>query len=118
MYPALHNLIARWAPPDEKGKFVSALLGGTFGTVVTWSFTGYLIEKCGWKWAFYAPGAIAAIWSGLWFLILSDDPAHHRFINSSEADYIAKSQGGSVSNSKVWKYIPDKIFFLNIYIRK
>lgn len=32
----MHNLIAKWAPPNEKGKFVATLLGGTFGTVVTW----------------------------------------------------------------------------------
>lgn len=40
LYPALHNLISKWAPPSERGKFISALLGGTFGTVVTWPVAG------------------------------------------------------------------------------
>uniref|UniRef100_A0A1B0G4N9 Uncharacterized protein n=1 Tax=Glossina morsitans morsitans TaxID=37546 RepID=A0A1B0G4N9_GLOMM len=36
LYPCCHNLISKWAPPDEKGKFVASLMGGTFGTVITW----------------------------------------------------------------------------------
>lgn len=40
LYPALHNLISKWAPPSERGKFISALLGGTFGTVITWPVAG------------------------------------------------------------------------------
>lgn len=56
LFPALHALVAHWAPPAEKGKFVSALLGGAIGTVVTWSLTGPLIENFGWDYAFYVPG--------------------------------------------------------------
>jgi MFS transporter, ACS family, solute carrier family 17 (sodium-dependent inorganic phosphate cotransporter), other len=56
LFPALHALVAHWAPPEEKGKFVSALLGGAIGTVVTWSLTGPLIENFGWDYAFYVPG--------------------------------------------------------------
>lgn len=40
LYPSLHNLISKWAPPAERGKFISALLGGTFGTVITWPLAG------------------------------------------------------------------------------
>lgn len=58
MFPALHALVAHWAPPAEKGKFVSALLGGAIGTVVTWSLTGPLIENLGWDYAFYVPGKL------------------------------------------------------------
>lgn len=56
LYPCLHNLVAHWSPPAEKGKFVSALLGGAIGTVATWSITGPLIEDFGWEYAFYVPG--------------------------------------------------------------
>ncbi|KAI5642163.1 major facilitator superfamily domain-containing protein [Phthorimaea operculella] len=55
-FPAFHALVAHWAPPAEKGKFVSTLLGGAIGTVVTWSLTGPLIENFGWDYAFYVPG--------------------------------------------------------------
>lgn len=56
LFPSLHALVAHWAPPAEKGKFVSCLLGGAIGTVVTWSLTGPLIENFGWSAAFYVPG--------------------------------------------------------------
>lgn len=42
LYPSLHSLILKWAPPSERGRFISALLGGTFGTVVTWPLAGIL----------------------------------------------------------------------------
>lgn len=56
LFPALHALVAHWSPPAEKGRFVSALLGGAVGTVATWSLSGPLIEKFGWSWAFYVRG--------------------------------------------------------------
>lgn len=58
LFPALHALTAHWAPPAEKGKFISSLLGGAIGTVVTWSLTGPVIEAFGWDYAFYIPGTI------------------------------------------------------------
>uniref|UniRef100_A0A182S8R8 Major facilitator superfamily (MFS) profile domain-containing protein n=1 Tax=Anopheles maculatus TaxID=74869 RepID=A0A182S8R8_9DIPT len=101
LYPALHNLISKWAPPDEKGKFVSALMGGTFGTVITWPLVGVLIETLGWSFAFYIPAAIAAIASVLWYIIVADSPATHPRIKSEEKDYIEKSLGDTISKSKL-----------------
>lgn len=45
LYPSLHNLISKWAPPAERGKFISALLGGTFGTVITWPVAGTFLIR-------------------------------------------------------------------------
>uniref|UniRef100_A0A182K207 Major facilitator superfamily (MFS) profile domain-containing protein n=1 Tax=Anopheles christyi TaxID=43041 RepID=A0A182K207_9DIPT len=101
LYPALHNLISKWAPPDEKGKFVSALMGGTFGTVVTWPLVGVLIETLGWSFAFYIPAAISAIVAVLWYIIVADSPATHPRIKSEEKDYIEKSLGDTISKSKL-----------------
>uniref|UniRef100_A0A182F445 Major facilitator superfamily (MFS) profile domain-containing protein n=1 Tax=Anopheles albimanus TaxID=7167 RepID=A0A182F445_ANOAL len=101
LYPALHNLISKWAPPDEKGKFVSALMGGTFGTVVTWPLVGVLIETVGWSFAFYIPAAIGAIVSALWYLIVADAPSVHPRIKAEEQEYIQKSLGDTISKSKL-----------------
>uniref|UniRef100_A0A182NQ00 Major facilitator superfamily (MFS) profile domain-containing protein n=1 Tax=Anopheles dirus TaxID=7168 RepID=A0A182NQ00_9DIPT len=101
LYPALHNLISKWAPPDEKGKFVSALMGGTFGTVITWPLVGVLIETLGWSFAFYIPAAIAAFAAVLWYIIVADSPAAHPRIRSEEKEYIEKSLGDTISKSKL-----------------
>lgn len=46
-FPALHNVVSKWAPPDEKGKFVAALLGGNLGTVFTFQLTGVVTDVYG-----------------------------------------------------------------------
>ncbi|XP_050665915.1 uncharacterized transporter slc-17.2-like [Leptidea sinapis] len=108
LFPALHALVAHWAPPTEKGKFVSALLGGAIGTVVTWSLTGPLIENFGWDYAFYVPGIISIVWCGAWLLLVYDSPELHPRISDQEKEYILKAIGDKVkqrSEDKVCGYI-------------
>ncbi|CAO1366144.1 unnamed protein product [Diamesa serratosioi] len=100
IYPALHNLVSKWAPPDEKGKFVSALLGGAFGTVVTWAMSGVIIEKIGWKYAFYIPAFMTFFLTALWYYLVADTPQEHPRITKEEKDYIEASLGGSVTKTK------------------
>lgn len=91
VYPSLHCLISKWAPPEEKGKFVGALLGGSLGTVLTWPLLGLLIEQWGWSWAFFVPAFIAALWSWLWNICVSDMPSLHKGIKDTERKYIEES---------------------------
>ncbi|XP_045500567.1 putative inorganic phosphate cotransporter [Colias croceus] len=112
LFPALHALVAHWAPPAEKGKFVSALLGGAIGTVVTWSLTGPLIEKFGWDYAFYVPGIIAAVWCVAWWILVYDSPVQHPRITDKEKAYILGAIGDKVVSSSHTKMVPPfrKIF--------
>ncbi|XP_046969746.1 sialin-like [Vanessa cardui] len=100
MYPALHVLVARWAPPEEKGKFISALMGGTLGTVVTWSLTGPLLERYGWPSAFYVPAGLTFIWCGFWWYLVADTPNDHPRISISERKYILDALGDKIKKSK------------------
>lgn len=101
LYPSLHNLVSKWAPPDERGKFVSALLGGTFGTVATWPLAGLLMETFGWAYAFYVPAVIALFVTAIWFLIVYDTPAQHPRITAAEKEHIQKALGDNISTKKV-----------------
>ncbi|KAL4708983.1 hypothetical protein ACJJTC_005844 [Scirpophaga incertulas] len=100
IYPALHALVARWAPPAEKGKFVSAMMGGTLGTVLTWSLTGPLMEKFGWASAFYVPAAITIVWCFFWWYLVADTPNDHPRISDEERKYILEALGDKVKKSK------------------
>ncbi|CAH0725775.1 unnamed protein product, partial [Brenthis ino] len=100
IYPALHVLVARWAPPEEKGKFISALMGGTLGTVVTWSLTGPLLERYGWASAFYVPAALTFIWCGFWWYLVADTPTDHPRITVTEKKYIIDALGDKIKKSK------------------
>lgn len=101
MYPSLHYLISKWAPPAERGKFISALLGGTFGTVITWPVAGILTETFGWIYAFYVPAIITALITIAWFGVVYDSPAQHPHINSTEREHIESALGSSISKKKV-----------------
>ncbi|XP_032519232.1 putative inorganic phosphate cotransporter [Danaus plexippus] len=107
LFPSLHALVAHWAPPAEKGKFVSALLGGAIGTVVTWSLSGPLIENFGWTYAFYVPGIIAIVWCAAWWFLVYDSPVIHPRISEEEKTYILSAIGDKVQqSSKEHKIVP------------
>lgn len=86
---------------------MSAILGTTIGTVVTWPLVGFLIETNGWSYGFYAPALILLIFTILWYFIVFDSPATHPRIDPKEKDYIESFQS-SLSNKKVLLY---KYFF-------
>ncbi|KAK9887903.1 hypothetical protein WA026_000206 [Henosepilachna vigintioctopunctata] len=100
VYPSLHCLISRWAPPEEKGKFIGALLGGSLGTVLTWPLLGIIIEKCGWPASFFIPSAIALLWSLLWYYVVSDSPGENKWISEGERSHIQSSLKGLSSKEK------------------
>lgn len=113
LYPACHNIISKWSPFEEKGKFVSALLGGVFGTVVTWPMTGYIVEKFGWRFGFYVPAAFSLIIACLWYYSVSDSPATHPRITKPEKDLIEKSLGSAVTSGKKSSWPPMKQMLLS-----
>lgn len=102
-------MVAKWAPPDEKGKFVSALLGGALGTVVTLPMAGYLMEAYGWNWSFYICALITILTAMAWFLLVADTPSKHPRITTIERTYIEESLGNTVSAKKA---IPPYFKFL------
>lgn len=100
IYPALQCLIARWAPPAEKGKFVGALMGNTLGTCCTWPIVGAITQAFGWDWGFYVISIQICIFLVIFGLITADSPQDHRWISEEERDFITDSQGGSVTKKK------------------
>lgn len=102
MYPALHHLIAHWAPPHERGKFVSAMFGSAIGTVATWPLAGILIETLGWVYAFYVPAGLVFLFTLVCFLVIYDAPAKHPRISTKEKEYI-ESHITELSSDKVRK---------------
>uniref|UniRef100_T1PC44 Major Facilitator Superfamily protein n=1 Tax=Musca domestica TaxID=7370 RepID=T1PC44_MUSDO len=112
VYPCCHNLVSKWSPPDEKGKFVASLMGGTFGTVITWPISGVIIENMGWDWAFYMVGIFVVVVVAVWFIIVDDSPAQHSTISIKEREYIEKSLGDTVSNKK--RFPPYKALIVSL----
>lgn len=100
IYPSLHYLIAHWAPPDEKGKFIASLMGNAFGTIITWPLVSVLIENVNWSMGFYVPAAITFIAALIWFYLVADSPSSHPRIEAKESLYIQQSLAGSLAKQK------------------
>ncbi|XP_059611808.1 sialin-like [Phlebotomus argentipes] len=101
LFPCFHNLISRWIPPDEKGKYMACLQGGTAGTIFTWQMIGFLVEAVGWPWGgFYIPAIIALFGIILWIFLVFDSPDRHPRITPEEKHYIESSLGDSLSNKR------------------
>lgn len=94
-------MLSHWVPPDEKSKFVAALLGGNLGTVVVWQASGFLIMRFGWEFAFYAVAALTLFIVIAWIFLISDTPRKHPRINPKEIQYIEQSLVGNISEQKV-----------------
>ncbi|XP_049308919.1 putative inorganic phosphate cotransporter isoform X3 [Bactrocera dorsalis] len=100
LYPSTHTLIARWAPPAERGILVTLCFSGmTFGTVIIMSISGILAtSQYGWPSIFYVSGGCGIIWSFVWLLWGGESPRQSKLITPKERNYI-ESALAAVSKS-------------------
>ncbi|XP_011149239.1 sialin isoform X2 [Harpegnathos saltator] len=109
IFPAGHTMVAKWAPPNEKSRFVWSMLGGTFGTIFTYPMVAAIAETVNWESAWYIPSLLMFVWIIVWALIAYDSPMEHPGITLEEREYILSSQAGTVRPEKpTWKQTPIK----------
>lgn len=80
------------------------VLGGPFGTVVTFTLCGQIISAFGWKAAYYVTSGLILIFYVLWIFLIYDTPDVHPRITKNEKDYIKEQIGTTVSKQKVSKF--------------
>lgn len=71
-------------------------VGGTIGSIVAASMTGYLSEHGfagGWPSAFYVSGMISLATFVLWCALTYSVPEEHPFISNEELTYIQQTRG-------------------------
>ncbi|KAE8741674.1 hypothetical protein FOCC_FOCC012795 [Frankliniella occidentalis] len=84
-FPAMHVMISKWAPPDERSVLSSVIYAGTaLGTVVSMLLSGVLAGALGWASVFYVMGGLSLAWCVLWLLLVADSPAQQRGISAAE----------------------------------
>lgn len=105
----MHVLTAKWIPPNERSKFVSAYLGSSVGVAIFYPIFGYIIAWTSWEWVYYICGVVGTVWFIAWQFLVFDSPAQHPRIAQYELRYIEKSLGASVQNTSPgptpWKEI-------------
>ncbi|XP_043276500.1 putative inorganic phosphate cotransporter [Venturia canescens] len=99
-FPAMHVMVSKWAPPNERSVLVSIVYAGTaLGTVISILLSGLLAAKLGWVWIFYIEGGLCLIWCTAWWLMIEDSPKQQqRFITQQEKNYILDSLGQKKNN--------------------
>ncbi|KAK4872559.1 hypothetical protein RN001_014588 [Aquatica leii] len=105
-WPAMHSMTARWIPPNERSKFVTAYLGSSVGAGLTFPLCGIIIDLWGWEYVFYVSGILGTLWYAAWYFLVFDSPSEHPRISEDEKEYILSSLGGSVAKrttSVPWK---------------
>ncbi|XP_066584162.1 sialin-like isoform X2 [Prorops nasuta] len=106
-FPACHALVSKWAPPQEKSRFVWSLLGGTFGTIFTYPMVASIAANTTWEWGWYIPSILMLFWVLIWAICAYDSPADNPGITNEEKEYILKSQANAVPQQKLTlKQIP------------
>ncbi|XP_050301012.1 sialin [Anthonomus grandis grandis] len=99
-WPSMHDMTARWIPPNERSKFVTAYLGSSVGAAMTYPICGFIIDKWGWQYVFYASSAFGTAWFIAWWCLVHDSPSQHPRISEGEKEYILKCLGQSVAKKK------------------
>ncbi|XP_072760374.1 sialin isoform X2 [Anoplolepis gracilipes] len=108
-FPACHTMVAKWAPPDERARFIWSLLGGTFGTILTYPMIAAIAEEINWESGWYIPSLLMLMWTVVFALIAYDSPVEHPGITDDEKSYILTAQAGIVRTEKpTWKQTPLK----------
>ncbi|XP_011876559.1 PREDICTED: sialin isoform X2 [Vollenhovia emeryi] len=106
-FPACHTMVAKWAPPHERTRFIWSLLGGTFGTILTYPMIAGIAENINWESGWYVPSVLMLVWTCVWALVAYDSPGEHPGITAEEKDYILTAQAGTVRPEKPrWKQTP------------
>lgn len=95
-FPAMHCLLARWSPPEERNILASIVYAGTaLGTVLAILLTGLIAADIGWEAVFYIEGGVCIVWCLAWIFIADSPEEQKRFITKKEKKYILNSLGKS-----------------------
>ncbi|GAB1606396.1 sialin-like [Argonauta hians] len=92
LFPSMHSLWGRWAPPIERTKLMSICYAGPYmGNIITLILSGYLCANGfdnGWGSIFYVFGGATIIFCVVWWFTVFDTPNSHPRITAAERDFL------------------------------
>lgn len=94
-FPNAAKVMARWFPAGERGRVQGVMLAfAQVGAVAAPAGAAYLIDRSGWRVAFFAFGALGVAWAVGFWLWFRDDPAKHPGVNAAELARIRAGGAG------------------------
>ncbi|XP_065208374.1 sialin-like isoform X3 [Planococcus citri] len=108
-YASITQIFSRWAPPDERTKFVSfSAIGANLGSAVAFIISGWILISWNWEALFYFSGAVSFVWYWIWIFVVENDPADDNRISEEEKNYIKEKINCNYADEKLvypWKKI-------------
>lgn len=108
-FPAMHAMLAKWAPVYERSRMVTLVYAGAqLGTVIGMPISGILCQygfAGGWPSVFYVFGAAGCLWFIAWLFLCYDTPAKHPRISMAEREYIESNIGKQKRMPTPWRKI-------------
>lgn len=105
IFPSSQELIAKWAVPEERGKFLAAFMSSSIGTVIDWSLSGIIIQNLGWHFAFYMIAVVLVLFAIAWSFVVFDSPSTHPRISDTEKEFILSKLNVLATKQKVKLFI-------------
>jgi len=91
--PCLYTSIARWVPVSERSRVAAFVATGMYvALIVAFPLAVWIMINLGWPWVFYLFGLLGLVWSGVWYLLVTNNPEDHPRVSPEELDYILQGQ--------------------------
>lgn len=108
------SLMSKWIPPTERSRCGSLIIGGmNFGTLISFSTSGWIGSHFGWPSIYYFSGGLGVLWALSWFVGAADSPDDCWYITKKERDFIIQELIQSQVTASKSKKIPWKKILTN-----
>lgn len=108
IWPSMHDMTAKWIPPNERSRFVTAYLGSSVGAAIIYPLCAAVTSFFGWSASFHVTSLLSIMWYCLWKFLVYDSPQQHPRISDDEKNYIMDNIAKSVNEEETqipWKSI-------------
>jgi ACS family sodium-dependent inorganic phosphate cotransporter len=105
-WPSIPPMAVKWVAPADTSKFMGHTMACALGAALSLPVCGYIIAYLGWPSVFYITGALALVWSILWFYFVYDSPRQHPRISDTERESIESEMDGQASSFGMKKKTP------------
>jgi len=84
-FPSITAFNSKWFPPAEFGRAQTmSLAGGSFGQMIAYPLTVWIVLHVSWQAAFYVSAALGFMWVAIWLRNSTDRPSDHPTIQPEE----------------------------------
>ena len=101
-FPAATKAVAEWFATGQRSTAMGMINAGTaVGAVIAPPMIAAIIGTAGWRWVFFASGALGLLWT-LWWLRDYHAPAQHPSVSAKERAALAQTSGADDGAPVPW----------------